>query len=371
MSVDDGRMVGLLARLVACDTQNPPGAETAAAELVTAHLTGFETAVVPVAPGRANAIAVLRRGEGPSVCFNTHLDTVPVGDGWTSDPLRLTARDGRLFGRGACDAKGSLAAMVEALLLLAADGTWRGTLVGAFVVDEEIGGTGAIAAAGSFPAFDGVVVGEPTGNTVRRAHRGCVRPTIRVSGVAAHSSTPDLGRNAITAAAALLDRIADHDRDLARRTHPLLGRATVTATRIAGGNADNIVPAACDIVLDRRLLPDETPEAAMAEITAILGPDANVAGIRAAAHGCETAADAPTVRAALAACARHGTLAEAAGFPGGCDLVHFARRGSPGIILGPGSLDLAHKPDEFVPVADLVQAALIYRDFALTMFARS
>jgi acetylornithine deacetylase/succinyl-diaminopimelate desuccinylase-like protein len=371
---DEARLVGLLDRLVAFDTQNPPGQEAAAAAVLVEELRGFgmEAELRTIAPGRANAVGVLRNGAGPAIAFNSHIDTVPVGTGWSGDPLRLRAKDGRLYGR---DAKGSIAAMAEACRLLALSrDAWSGTLVATFVADEEVTATGSRTVAGQFPAFDAVIVGEPTDNEVLSAHRGCFRPLIRVHGTTAHSSRPDLGVNAINGAARLIGRIEAYDRDIGRRTHPLVGRACVTTTQIAGGFADNVVPDRCDIVLDRRLLPGEAPEIAMAELQALLqrardSDDviADLVEVRAAAGGCETPPTARVVRAALAAASRQGRSKVAGGLTGGCDLVHFHALGSPGIILGPGSLSLAHKPDEYVPQAELAQASLIYRDIVLGM----
>ncbi len=380
---DSGRLVALLETLVAFDTQNPPGQETAAAEMLAAHLAGIgmEATSRPVAhPGtvsRANAVGILRNGPGPVLAFNSHIDTVPVGTGWSGDPLRLRERDGLLFARGACDAKGPIAAMAEACRLLAEDrSAWRGTVVATFVADEEVTARGSKAVADEFPPFDAVIVGEPTDNAVLAAHRGVVRPLIRVHGRTAHSSIPHLGINAITGAARLLEDISAYDRDLNTRSHPLVGRACVTCTYIMGGFADNAVPDRCDLVLDRRLLPAEAPETAVAEISALLeraraGADviAELVEVRVAAGGTETPLSAPVVQAALAAAARHGGSTRVGGLTGGCDLVHFRLKGSPGVIIGPGSLDLAHKPDEYVPRDALVQSALIYRDTALALLA--
>ena len=376
---DSGRLAGLLERLVAFDTQNPPGQEAAAAAVLVEQLRGFgmEAELRTIAPGRANAVGVLRNGAGPAVAFNSHIDTVPVGTGWSGDPLRLRAQDGRLYGRGACDAKGSIVAMAEACRVLAQSrDAWSGTLVATFVADEEVTATGSRTVAGEFPAFDAVIVGEPTDNEVLSAHRGCFRPLIRVHGTTAHSSRPDLGVNAINGAARLIGHIEAYDRDIGRRTHRLVGRACVTTTQIAGGFADNIVPDRCDLVLDRRLLPDEPPEMAMAELQALLqrardSDDviADLVEVRMAAGGCETPSTARVVRAALAAATRQGRSPVAGGLTGGCDLVHFHALGSPGIILGPGSLNLAHKPDEYVPQAELAEASLIYRDIVLGMSA--
>ena len=372
---DGGRLVGLLERLVAIDTQNPPGNEAEAAAMLAAELDalGFATEVRPLNERRANVLGRLDNGDGPCFAFNSHMDTVPIGGGWTSDPLHLTERDGKLYGRGACDAKGSITAMVEAGRLLAAERqTWRGTLLLAFVADEEIDGGGTRALVKQEPSADFVVVGEPTNNAVFAAHKGCLRPVIRARGKAAHSGRPELGVNAIIAAGRLMSIFDARDRELRAQTHPLVGHASLSVTRIAGGVADNVVPEACEITLDRRLLPDETLDDALAELHAMLtraklqyGVDAEVAAIRTAAGGTQTAVDHPLVRNAVAISRRHGvTFPQPGGLTGGCDLVHYRNAGAVGIVLGPGSLDVAHQPDEYVPVEDLRRAALIYRDIA-------
>lgn len=378
---DVGRLVRLLERLVAIDTQNPPGREAKAAALLASELDGlgFATEIRPLAEGRANIVARLDNGAGPCFAFNSHMDTVPVGDGWTSDPLRLTEQDGKLFARGACDAKGSITAMVEAGRLLAAErGAWGGALMLAFVADEEIDGGGSRALVKQQPKADWVIVGEPTNNAVFAAHKGCLRPLIRVAGKAAHSGRPELGVNAILAAGHLMSLFDERDRELRTRTHPLVGHASLTVTRIAGGTGDNIVPDNCEIVLDQRLLPGESLDAAVGALHDLLtrakreqGVDAEVVGIRAMAGPTETAIDDPLVREAVAISRGHGvTFPQPGGLTGGCDLVHYRDAGAVGIVLGPGSLDVAHKPDEYVPKGDLVRTALIYRDIAKAMMRR-
>jgi acetylornithine deacetylase/succinyl-diaminopimelate desuccinylase family protein len=381
-AADSTRLCALLERLVAFDTQNPPGREAEAAGFLVSALQalGFSTELQTVADGRANAIARLSNGAGPTLAFNSHIDTVPVGAGWSSDPLRLIDRDGRLQGRGACDAKGAIAAMVEAARLLAARrDDWSGTLLLTFVADEEIDGTGSKRVTSDAKAkqtpIDAVIIGEPTSNQVHAAHKGVLRPLLRVSGQTAHSSRPDLGVNAIQKAGQLLSLLDAEDRKLRTRHHALVGPATLTVTRISGGVADNVVPDACEIVIDRRLLPGEEAETALDELQQLLTTarrdhdiSAEVVRIRSVAGAAETALSATIVQRSLAAASAHGgQQREPAGFTGGCDLVHFRAIGSEGVILGPGSLEQAHKPDEYVPKAELVQAALIYRDIALAM----
>jgi acetylornithine deacetylase/succinyl-diaminopimelate desuccinylase len=375
---DVARLTGLLERLVAIDTQNPPGREVEAAALLASELEamGFATEVRPVTDGRANVVGRIDNGEGPCFAFNSHMDTVPVGGGWTSDPFRLTERDGKLFGRGACDAKGPIVAMAEAGRLLASQrDLWRGTLVLMFVADEEINGGGSRVLAKQEPTPDLIIIGEPTNNAVFAAHKGCLRPLIRAKGKAAHSGRPELGVNAILAASQLTTLFDARDRELRALNHPLVGHASLSVTRIAGGIGDNVIPENCEMVLDRRLLPGETLDDALDDLHAMLtrakrdyGVDAEIAAIRTKAGSAETALDDPLVRNAVAISRAHGvTFPQPGGLTGGCDLVHFHDVGAVGIVLGPGSLDVAHQPDEYVPMDDLARAALIYRDVAVAM----
>jgi succinyl-diaminopimelate desuccinylase len=378
LAPDVARLTGLLERLVATDTQNPPGRELEAAALLAPELKaiGFATEVRSVGDGRANVVGRIDNGDGPCFAFNSHMDTVPVGGGWTGDPFRLTERDGKLFGRGACDAKGPIVAMVEAGRLLALQrDQWRGTLVMMFVADEEINGDGSRVLAKQQPTPDLIVIGEPTNNAVFAAHKGCLRPLIRAKGKAAHSGRPELGVNAILAANQLTSLFDARDRELRALNHPLVGHASLTVTRIAGGIADNVVPEDCELVLDRRLLPGETLDDALDDLHALLtrakrehGVDAEIATIRTKAGSTETALDDPLVRKAVAISRTHGvTFPQPGGLTGGCDLVHFHDVGAVGIVLGPGSLDVAHQPDEYVPKDDLPRATLIYRDIAVAM----
>jgi acetylornithine deacetylase/succinyl-diaminopimelate desuccinylase family protein len=379
-SPDVARMKRELADLVAIDTQNPPGHEAQAAQFLRDLLMadGFEVALQAYKPNRINVVARLDNGAGPVFAFNTHMDVVPVGDGWSSDPFVLKEMDGRLYGRGACDCKGPLAAMLEAMRMLKAErAAWSGTLLGVFVADEEIASEGAKFYAGTAPKIDAAVIGEPTSNATFTAHKGGLRPVVRVHGVSAHSGTPHLGENAIYRAGELLGLISEHHEKVVRqRTHPLVGAASLTVTRMNGGHADNVVPAACDLLLDRRMVPGEDEEAVKREIGDLLvlarerlGIRAEIVGYKATTGGAtETALDTPIVQASLAASRAHGVAKPGPfGFQGGCDLVHFRKLGAQGTVIGPGDLAVAHKPDEFVPVDEFVAASLIYRDVAKAM----
>ncbi len=380
-SVDEAGVMKALEDLVAFDTQNPPGHEAEAAGYILNRLQamGCRAETVDFLPGRTNVVGVFENGPGPVFAFNTHIDVVPVGDGWTADPFRLRRDGGLLYGRGACDAKGPLAAMLEAMRLLIGErDLWSGTLIGAFVGDEEAASLGAKAYVKVAAPIDYCAIGEPTSCTTVTAHKGSLRPVVRIHGKSAHSGMPDLGTNAILKAAPLLNLIvAEHERVRAK-SHNLVGNASLTVTRALGGVADNVVPETCEFLLDRRLVPGEDEEEVKNDLVSMVESAGREAGVRTeivdfkptTGGPTETAPDHPVVKAAQTACCHHNGVESAlAGFEGGCDLVHFRTLGANGIVLGPGALAVAHKPDEFVPVDELMRSVLIYRDIANAMLA--
>ena len=200
---------------------------------------------------------------------------------------------------------------------------------------------------------------------------------VRVAGKTAHSGTPELGINAIFQAGRLLPRLAAYHASLATRAHPLVGQPSLTVTRANAGLADNIVPDACELLLDRRLVPGETEAGALTEIASLLEAaraDGIVAEILGRTHNRRSRRNCTRpsiVQAALTAGRRHGTAdPRPFGFQGACDFVHFRDIGAEGVVLGPGDLAVAHKPEEWVSRDELEACALIYRDIALAMLAR-
>jgi acetylornithine deacetylase/succinyl-diaminopimelate desuccinylase family protein len=382
-SPDEGRMKRELAQLVAFRTENPPGREIEAARFLGDLLDaeGFSVAMDEYKSGRANVVATLENGSGRTFALNTHMDVVPAGQGWSGDAFSLREAGGKLHGRGACDAKGPLIAMVEAMRLLKADrARWSGTVLGVFVADEEAASEGAKHFAATRPAIDYAIIGEPTSNGTVIAHKGSLRPRVRVHGVSAHSGTPDLGRNAIYDAARLIDAVATHHAEVVRRrTHSLVGTASLTITRAVAGLADNVVPDWCDLLFDRRMIPGEDEEEVKREVTEILNAAEARFGLRAeildykptTGGSAETPVDHPLVLASLEAGRRHGVGERGPqGFEGACDLVHFHSLGARGTVIGPGSLSQAHKPDEFVPTGEFIAVSRIYRDIVIHMLQR-
>jgi len=327
--------------------------------------------------GRGNITA--RWGEGPrSLVFNSHLDTVSPGDPeeWTHPPFDAVISGGSLFGRGAADAKGPLAAMIAALESLVLSGREPGgSLVLMAVGCEESKGRGTAAEVEAGFAADAAVIGEPTGLDVAVSHKGVLRARITVHGRAAHASAPRSGLNAIAGMAPVvsaLERLGDR---LAERQDRLLGKATIAVTEIEGGIGCNVVPPACSVILDRRLLPGESPKAAMEEIErtvhGTIGPGSDFrteVEVISTAEASGTPESSPIVTASLRC--RDAELPEsgrrpATGFPACCDMWHIRNRTDvPTVVMGPGSLEQAHTVDEHIPLDELERAAAVYERLA-------
>lgn len=366
-------LVQQLVDLIRLPSQNPGDGETRVAAYVAARCRelGLEVETPDAAPGRPNVVAWLRgRARRPVVALNTHLDTVPISDGWTADPFGGEIRDGRVWGIGAGDAKGQIVAMLGAVEALVRTGApIQGDLVFTAVADEELGSLGARAVVKGL-SVDYAVIGEPTRLRVGIAHRGSLRPRILVRGRSAHSSTPRLGVNAIFKMRKVLEALEAYCEGLDGRTHPLIGPPSGAVTLITGGHKESAVPDRCEIVLDRRMVPGERQDAVVADIEALLsGLRAEDPGLQVAIEGylptsgppSETPADARLVGLAVEA------VREVTGAPGevygagfGCDMTHFRGLGAEAVILGPGDIDRAHKADEYIELAELEAGRQVY-----------
>lgn len=369
-------VIDLLARLVGIDSVNPayggPG-EADLARFIRDYFRrhGVETFTQPVLPGRENVVAVLPGVDrSRRIVLEAHMDTVSV-DGMTIPPFEPTVREGFLFGRGSCDTKGGLAAMAQALVDRASSGSsppcdvWL-----AAVVDEEHAYRGVVTLCEGLVS-EAAIVAEPTSLRIVTATKGVVRFRIRVDGRAAHSSRPELGTSAILGAARLALAVDGYHRRLASATHPLLGHATGSIGMIAGGTQINIVPEACTLAIDRRLLPGETPRAALddyqGEIDRIAAEDPSFRAVieppLLVDDPLETSADAAVVRVAAAAAVAEGLDPAAVGVPYGSDASKLSRHGVGSIVFGPGSIDQAHAAVERVPVAEVERAVAFYGRF--------
>ncbi len=232
---------------------------------------GIETWRQPIFPDRENVIARIQ-GRNPErrIVFEAHMDTVSVA-GMTIDPFQPDIRGGRMYGRGSCDTKGGMAAMMQALASLADSQTTPPCDVWfAATIDEEFSYRGVAALCEDLQA-DAAIVAEPTSLQPVIASKGLVRFKIETIGRAAHSAKPDLGVNAIEHMAIVIAAIQNDTSQLAESVHPLLGPATCNIGVIRGGVQINLVPASCEIEIDRRMLPGETCEAVLEHYGRLLG----------------------------------------------------------------------------------------------------
>lgn len=379
--IDPAELTELTAELVRAPGENPPGEEAATvsalAEACAARDLEFTTSTVE--PGRDNLIASIPSGAGPGLLLLGHTDVVPVGAGWTTDPYGGVLRDGRIYGRGATDMKGGLAACVVAMAALRSAGVeLSGPVELAALVDEEETGKGirSYVAGRAGASYAGCVVAEPTDLQTIIAARGDAYVEIRITGKAAHSGNPADGLNAIYGAAEVVATIERLHAELAAEPHPLVGPATWSVGRIDGGTGTSIVPERCLVSADRRLLPGESQDAVLADIRERI----DLAGRGLAVEirmpmgmpGFETPADAPLVRTADAALTDAGGPGQPlGGWTAACDGGFIARDlGVPVIVQGPGSVTAqAHRPDESVAVQELVIAARAYALTALRLLA--
>jgi acetylornithine deacetylase/succinyl-diaminopimelate desuccinylase-like protein len=332
------------------------------AEHVAAQLRrlGLDAAVIG-AGDRASVVAEARPAGDRSapLLVASHLDTVPV-DGMEIDPFDPRIEGDRLYGRGACDTKGGMAALVAALETVLARGTLRRPLVLVGEADEEFGSAGVHDVlehlGATRPAW--AIATEPTGLRVVTHHKGIAELRLAARGVAGHSSAPEAGRNAVYAiarAALALEALAGR---LASRPHPILGPATLSVGLVGGGHAFNIVPDRAWLVADRRLLPGEDDTSVRQEIEAALaeaGAAADVAleHVHAKKPALATDENAPAVRACRAALAAAGRDAPPEAVAFATDAGVFAARAIPAVVMGPGSIAQAHTAREWVSLDEV------------------
>lgn len=387
--------VATLADLVRRPSVNPMGRDVSGPEYLEGRVgdylaARFEAAGIPwarqrVAPGRDNILAVVEPTEagGPTILWDAHQDTVPV-EGMSIEPFRPSVQQGRLYGRGACDVKGGMAAMLVAIDRLGRLPRRRSRVIFAASVNEEFGFSGARAVARLWekaaddlaesdrPAAmllggrpDAAVVAEPTGLDIVTEHKGAIRWRVRVLGRACHSAFPEEGVNAIYPTARVIAAIESLAGELLRRdaTHPC-GPPTLSIGTIHGGVGVNLVPDAVVLEIDRRIVPGESPVAARDEvierITAAMLPADLVEHEEPflESGGLAVAGDSPAGMIEAAAgtlglgprrlAARYGTNAGI-----------YAAAGVPSVVFGPGSIAQAHTADEWIDLDELATAVSI------------
>jgi len=347
----------------------------------------IEFSTTEVRPGRPNLSATVRGPKsGGHLVLCGHTDTVAPNAITTMDPFAAEIRTGRIYGRGAVDMKGPVAAMATAMVALKNLRLLeKGQVTLAAVIDEEMESLGAEALIHSGIAADGAIIGEPTSNQIAIGHKGLEWLEIEFLGKATHGGTPEKGLNAISAAARFVRMIeAELTPQLQTRRHPVLGAPTINLGTIRGGDQPSTVAARCTIQLDRRWVPAETIEQVFSELEEILAREKNdmpglktelrrvPGGMATMVHGpLEIAAEHPLVRAAQKARKEiYDDAGALTAFPAWTDAALLSREAKiPCLVCGPGDLSLAHSAEESIAVTEVEEAVSMYALAAIHFLA--
>lgn len=367
------------------DVSGPEYFEAGVTEYLRVHLSRLNVphSIIEIVPGRCNVLARLDSATSKkTVLLDAHQDTVPV-NGMTIPPFQPSERDGRVYGRGSCDVKGGLAAMLAAFTRLAQERpSGMPNVILSCTCDEEATSLGIYHLVGSWTGKstpdpicpvrpDLAVVAEPTELDVVVAHRGATRWKLHTTGRACHSSRPSEGINAIYRMAKVLKVLEEYATwvPTSRPAHPLCGPATLSVGLITGGSSVNVVPDSCVIEIDRRVIPGETNLGVRDEIVKYLSDRLDFGLVHDDPY-CTSPPLGDDLNCELASrlsdsIARTVGPRKVIGVPFGTHASRLARVGIPSVVFGPGNIAQAHTKDEWISIEQLRQAADIYYDFCL------
>jgi acetylornithine deacetylase len=366
MPIPRGDAVALARALIRIDSRNPtlapdsPGEGDCARTLASVlDDWGFSVQLLESVPGRPNVVARIGPRNAPALMLNGHLDVVGV-EGMTHNPFSAQLRGDRIYGRGSADMKGGVAAMCAAAAKGAQSDSSRQILVTA-VVDEEYESLGMRALLADGIRAEAAIITEPTRLAICPAHRGFVWMDIVVTGKAAHGSRYDIGVDAITHAGLLLAQLEklERTRESGPR-HQLLGRGSLHASKIQGGVGMSTYPELCNLAIERRTLPGESTDKALAEIRDACAEVRSEHPQFAARVTLNTAqlpsdvpVDSPIVKRLRGALEREGVPVKIEGLSAWTDAAPLNEAGIPTICFGPGDIALAHAAEEFVPIEEI------------------
>jgi succinyl-diaminopimelate desuccinylase len=386
-TLTEDALVDLTSALVAIPTRNPPGEERACAEFIHRTLTdwGVEAELVlEPDPARPQVVAWYRgTGAGPTFILNAHIDTVPEGDPalWSYRPHEPKRVGDRLYGLGSCDMKGSLASIMLMLKALQESGArFPGTLMAQFPMGEETDEPGTKTLLAKGYVGDAAITMEPTDSRIGPGTRGACWHRITMTGPAAHCGltapdAPDL-MHAVQRFAALVE---DYHYEVSRREHHLLASPGCRITELRLGERHNATARGCEMLVDRRMLPDESVARVEADLRRMLeqtvgampqiGVDVDFVDLNEAT---ETALDSALVQTLSDNIRSVGGMdPEVWGPPYGSDMRNFVvDAGIPTVNYGAGDFRVCHQPDEFVPIPDLLNVARIAFATALDFIAQ-
>ncbi len=359
-----------LNELIRINTVNPPGNEEEAAKYIYSALAeeGITSEIIPLGNNRAN-IVTFNSVPGIPILFSGHLDTVPAGDNWNTNPFVPSIQNDVLYGRGACDMKGGIACMMAAAVWASKRSDTLPFRL-AFVADEEISGKGTHAFIDQYihGKIQYVILGEPTQNQLHIAHRGAMRFHITITGTSCHASTPEAGVNAIENTSIILTAIQKTNQDFKLIKHDILPSPTVCCTMISAGIKDNVVPDKCVITIDCRPCFGDQPSffinAIQEKINELGGlPEGISISFDNYING---SAGGVSIDSQIVHWARKKYLRAFCSepiitcFPACCDLHHFTDAKIPALLYGPGSIKQAHTSNEFVALSELKKAFDFY-----------
>jgi acetylornithine deacetylase len=375
VQVDTKQILGLLKRLIRTPSVNPAidrnQDEGAIADFIAKWFRKnrrFSVYEQKVVKGRFNVVAILRgKGAGKSLMLNGHMDTVGTL-GMTVKPFTPFVDNGKLFGRGSCDMKGSLAAMIGAMEALAATNErLAGDVLFTAVVDEEYMSIGTSELVKRFRA-DAAIVGEPTKMNIATAHRGYAWLEVETVGKPAHGSMPEKGADAIEKMARIISQLDSIRMKSNVHRHPLLGTTSIHTSTITGGSDWSTVPARCVLRLERRLLPGEKSQAPVEELRKAIQKysrrDKTVKATVRLIHRADPMelTDAPHISILKK---NLDGIARIVGVPYWSDAAILCNRAKiPTCLFGPGDIAVAHGPAEHVKIQDVLRAAHAYADTA-------
>ena len=369
--INDALTLEIFEALMAQDTINPPGNEKRGALCLKEIFDreGIPCEVQDLGDNRANFIASF--GEGDKILeYSGHLDVVPCVGDWQHTAIGTTEEGELIYGRGACDMKGGVAAMCSAAISMFRDKTpLNGQIRLTFVADEEDANLGMRAFLDSHKAATYTILGEPTDLHVAIAHRGVGRYYIDLLGHACHAALRSTEETAVAKAARAVMAIEDLNKQLESMTHDVLPSPSIVVTMVQGYEKDNVVPGKVRLLVDFRVLPGMTEPQTRKLVQDAL--DAHgIVGFELTKHffmpGGEVAQAHPFVSACVEQAEKLNERKEAPqAFGASCEQCFLVEAGSATVVIGPGSLDQAHTVDEFVEKAQLLRAAKLYREIAM------
>ncbi len=365
---EESRVVKLARQLIATNSESPPGREREVADVLIEHMDAYGISHKSVGSyERPNLVFSTGEDIQGQLVLHGHMDTVPVGDlsQWSVDPFAGTIQGGRLYGRGSCDMKGPLAALAETMLRYRDEGH-KMPLIMLCTSDEESGCSGAekVADSGILAGVSYGVCGEPTNLRVLVGEKGMLWTRVVARGKAAHGSRPHEGINAIQLCMQAVNQLLHHNYPY--EADELMGEMTADVGMIRGGIKINVVPDYCEAYLDMRTVKGQESDSMLLEMSRVLGEHQLSDRVRVEyVHGkaaVVTPKDVAIVGVALDAAERvtgQRSSISAATFGTDCSVLQ-PRIGIQNVICGPGSIEQAHQPDEFIGINQLEQSVQIY-----------